>query len=134
MTDIPEHARRRARRRRVATEERAGIVTRMMRAAEGQVSEIETRLAGLQQQPGDRERDARTFAVLARTIQSLTAREALQDTDARRRRKKVADDHDDEDRIPASIDRLRRELSERLAKMAAGDSTRIPDATDEQGS
>lgn len=109
-------------RRRVLKEERLDLVTRMMRAAERQVRDIEIRLAESGQAPGDGERDARTLAVLARTLQSLTALDALHEPKAGKKKPVANDEDDDEDRIPASIDALRRELSNRMAGMVAGAS------------
>ena len=103
--------------------DRRQIVKRLMLAAEKQIQEIETRLAGTRQGPGAAERDARTLAVLARTMQSLTALDATRGTVPPRRRKTAIDD--DDDRIPDSIDALRRELSQRLEGMAAGDARRV---------
>lgn len=118
-------------RRKILKEDRVALVHRMMKAAERQVYDIEMRLAGTQQELGERERDARTLAVLAKTMQSLTALDALHEPKAGRRKKQIVDDDDDEDRIPESIDMLRRELSERLAGMAAGSPGRIPGEADE---
>ena len=118
-------------RRRIVKEDRIALVHRMMKAAERQVYDIEKRLADTQQALGDRERDARTLAVLAKTMQSLTALDAFHEPKAGRRKKQIVDDDGDEDRIPDSIDRLRRELSERLAGMAAGGSRRVSGAADE---
>jgi hypothetical protein len=104
-------------RRRILKEERLHMVERMMRVAERQIEEIEVRLAGSGQEPGANERDARTLAVLARTMQSLTALDTLQEpTTTGAKKKHVVDDNYDE--IPEDIDALRRELTERLAAMA----------------
>ena len=106
--------------------ERANLVTRMMRAAERQVRDIENRLAESGQAPGESERDARTLAVLARTLQSLAALDARHEPKAGPFRKKpLFDDEADQDRIPASIDALREELSRKLAGMAAGHAGRL---------
>jgi hypothetical protein len=74
------------------------------------------RLAGSGQEPGANERDARTLAVLARTMQSLTALDTLHEPKAGKTKKPAVDDNYDE--IPEDIDALRRELTERLAAMA----------------
>ena len=112
--------RRTVTRRRILKEERLTLVNRMMRAAERQVGEIEQRLAGSGQALGERERDARTLALLAKTLQSLTALDALHEPKTTGARKKHVVDDDDEDTIPADIDAIRRELSRSLAAMAAG--------------
>ncbi len=105
-------------RRRILKEERVHMVERMMRAAERQIRGIEERLAGTMQEPGESERDARTLAVLARTMQSLTALDALNEPKAGRK-KPVSNDEDDEDRIPESIDELRQSLARKLEAIIA---------------
>ena len=106
-------------RRRILKEERVHVVERMMRAAERHVGEIELRLAGTAQEPGARERDARTLAVLAKTMQSLTALDALHQP-AEFRNKKAQKTNGS---IPRSIDDLRRSVAEKLeAIIAARDS------------
>lgn len=134
---LPPMAKRRlVTRRRILKEERVHMVERMMRAAERQVREIELRLAGSGQAPGEAERDARTLAVLARTMQSLTALDTRHERDSpkpkpRARQTDILDDDDDPERIPGSIDALRRELSARLAGMAAGNQGPVPGEADE---
>ena len=119
LPPIPK--RKLAARRRSLKGERTILVLRMMRAAQAQVAEIETRLAGTKQAPGDSERDARTLAVLAKTIQSLAALDARDDKPERRKKKPLTDD-DDYDQIPEDIDALRRELTQRMEAMVEGDS------------
>lgn len=118
-------------RRRILKEERLHMVERMMRVAERQIEEIEVRLAGSGQEPGTNERDARTLAVLARTMQSLTALDALHESKTGHKTTKPVDDDDDEDTIPASIDALRQELSRRLAGMAGAHPGRVSREPDE---
>jgi len=103
-------------------QQRQALAARMMRAAERQVGEIETRLAGTAHAPGDSERDARTLAVLARTMQSLSALDAAHEPATPAKQRKALADDDDYDQIPADIDALRRELTQRLEAMAAGSS------------
>jgi hypothetical protein len=129
LPEVPK--RRMVVRRKILKENRIALVNRMMKTAERQVYEIEARLAGNKQAPGERERDARTLAVLAKTLQSLTAIDALHEPKAGRRNKKQdASDDDDEDFLPADIDAIRRELSERMEAMAAGHPERVPGETD----
>jgi hypothetical protein len=118
--------RRTVTRRRILKEERLTLVNRMMRAAERQVGEIEQRLASSGQAIGERERDARTLALLAKTLQSLTALDALHEPQAGRLKSKMTKDDNDKDAIPASIDALRQELSRRLAGMAGSNPGRVP--------
>jgi hypothetical protein len=128
LPEVPK--RRMVVRRKILKENRVALVNRMMKTAERQVYEIEARLAGSKQAPGEREQDARTLAVLAKTLQSLTAIDALHESKPTRKKKQPVDD-DDEDFLPADIDAIRRELSERMAAMAAGNPERVPGETDE---
>jgi hypothetical protein len=105
--------RRMVTRRRILKEERLTLVNRMMRAAERQVGEIEQRLAGSGQEIGERERDARTLALLAKTLQSLTALDALHEKDAPTRKASKNES------IPRSIDELRRSVAAKLAAIVA---------------
>jgi hypothetical protein len=105
--------RRTVTRRRILKQDRLTLVNRMMRAAERQVGEIEQRLAGSGQAIGERERDARTLALLAKTLQSLTALDALHEKDAPKR--KTSNDES----IPRSIDELRRSVAAKLAAIVA---------------
>ena len=116
---LPPIARRLPRKVSSPEKKRAGLVGRMMRAAEQQVVAIERRLADTQQQPGESERNARALAVLAKTVQSLVALDAHHKPKATQKEKVPADDHD-YDQIPDDIDALRRELTARLAAMAKG--------------
>ena len=126
----PLPKRRTVTRRRILKEERLKLVNRMMRAAERQVGEIEERLTEGGQALGERERDARTLALLAKTLQSLTALDALHEPKTTGARKKRVVDEDDEDTIPADIDAIRRELSRSLEAMAAGGARDIPGETE----
>ena len=60
-------------RRRRLSGDRVALVGRLWRTAEAQVRDIEERLARHQQQPDERERDARTLAVLVKTMRELSA-------------------------------------------------------------
>jgi hypothetical protein len=105
--------RRTVTRRKILKEDRLTLVNRMMRAAERQVGEIEQRLAGSGQALGERERDARTLALLAKTLQSLTALDALHEKDAPTRKTTKNES------IPRSIDELRRSVAAKLAAIVA---------------
>ncbi len=129
LPEVPK--RRMVVRRRILKENRIALVNRMMKTAERQVYEIEARLAGSKQAPDERERDARTLAVLAKTLQSLTAIDALHQPKAGKTRKRAEADDDDEDYLPADIDAIRRELSQRMEAMAAGGSSRVSGEADE---
>jgi hypothetical protein len=133
VTLLPALPKRRlAMQRRMLAEQRLALVERMMIAAEHQVCAIEVRLTGSGQEPAARERDARTLAVLVKTMQALVALEAMPKPDAMPGKKTItAPDDDDDDTIPADIDVLRRELSQRLEAMAAADAAGIPRPADE---
>ncbi len=118
-------------RRKILKENRIALVNRMMKTAERQVYEIEARLAGSKQAPDERERDARTLAILAKTLQSLTAIDALHEPKAGKTRKRVEADDDDDDYLPADIDAIRRELSQRMEAMAAGGPSRVSGEADD---
>ena len=118
-------------RRKIQKENRIALVNRMMKTAERQVYEIEARLAGSKQAPDERERDARTLAILAKTLQSLTAIDALHEPKAGKTRKRVEADDDDDDYLPADIDAIRRELSQRMEAMAAGGPSRVSGEADD---
>jgi hypothetical protein len=98
-----------ASRRRRFTGKRAVVVRRLWRTAEAQVSEIERRLIDETQQPEERERDARTLAVLARTLRDLDALDG--DNSGRQA--------PDDDTIPRDVDELRRSLSQKLEALVA---------------
>ncbi len=69
----------RAPRRRRLTGDRVALVGRLWRTAEAQVRDIEERLSRHAQQPDDRERDARTLAVLVKTMRELAALDDIRD-------------------------------------------------------
>ena len=108
---------------------RAALVARMIRATEMQVHEIEQRLEG-GAVPEGRERDARTLAVLAKTMRELIALDILTED--------KNTDHADDDDAPFDIDELRRELARRVdqirerrdAARAVGDHANAPGAAD----
>ena len=92
---------------------RASLVNRLWRAAERQAAEIEARLASFGEDR-DRERDARTLAVLARTVRELVA------IDARRRAEEAADrEAEDDDAMPRDLDALRDALARRIEQLRA---------------
>jgi hypothetical protein len=128
LPEVPK--RRMVVRRKILKENRVALINRMMKTAERQVYEIEARLAGSKQAPGERERDARTLAVLAKTLQSLTAIDALHERKPMQKKKPPVDD-DDEDYLPADIDGVYRELSKKLEAMAAGGSPGISGDADD---
>ena len=86
---------------------------RIWRAAEGQVRDIEDRLSASEQEPGDRERDARTLAMLARTLRELVV------LDERRPGTTKQSESDDDEPVPRDIDEFRRDLARRMDEFAA---------------
>jgi hypothetical protein len=109
----PIEKRKSVARRRIPKQERARMVERMMRAAERQITEIEQRLEGTRQEPGGTERDARTLAVLAKTMQSLLALDALHEKGAPKQKAPKNES------VPRSIDELRRSLARKLEAIIA---------------
>lgn len=110
---------------------RAKLVRRMWGAAERQVRQIETRLALDAIEPAEREREARTFAVLVKTLRDLTdldaarGKRAAKNADNARAGATAEVNYDD----PRQIDDFRRELARRIeAIKAGGDSEPAGDA------
>lgn len=106
--------------RRASTGNRAKLVGRLWRAAEAQVREIEVRLRRHQQQPDERERDARSLAVLVKTLRELSALDATTEGTAA----KADTDHDDAG--PRDIDEFRRELARRMDEIVAARAADVP--------
>ena len=75
--------------------------------------DIEERLARHQQQPDDRERDARTLAVLVKTMRELVALDDSRDGGA----SPADSEHDDGG--PRDLDEFRRELARRMDAIVA---------------
>jgi hypothetical protein len=94
---------------------RAALVARMWRTAERQVEEIEDRLKTAGLELAERESNARTLAVVARTLRELAAVD-----DAKRAGGKGASKDDNDDAVPRNIDDLRRTLAEKLEAIVAG--------------
>jgi hypothetical protein len=113
----------RSRRRRKLSGDRVALVGRLWRTAEAQVRDIEERLARHQQQPDDRERDARTLAVLVKTMRELAALDAIRDGGA----SPADSDHDDGG--PRDLDEFRRELARRMDAIVAARAAGVPGET-----
>lgn len=96
-------------RRRAATRRRTRLVNRLWQAAEQQVAEIEARLASLSGDPVQLEREAKTLAVIARTLRDLAAL----DDETRPR----ADEDSDAGTPARSLAAFRAELAQRLAAL-----------------
>jgi hypothetical protein len=104
---------RRSPRRRKLSGDRVALVSRLWRTAEAQVRDIEERLAHHQQQPDDRERDARTLAVLVKTMRELVALDDIRDGAA------APADSEHDDAAPRDLDEFRRELARRMDAIVA---------------
>jgi hypothetical protein len=100
---------------------RKALVARLWRTAERQVAEIEGRLAAAGLEVSERESNARTLAIVAKTLRELSAIDA----GARTRGKKAPTDKDD-DPVPRNIDDLRRALARKLEAFAAEKTDRVP--------
>jgi hypothetical protein len=86
----------------------------MWRTAERQVEEIEARLAVAGIELAERESNARTLAVVAKTLRELSA---VDEGAAARRKEKPKDDDDDTDTVPRNVDDLRRELARKMGAL-----------------
>lgn len=108
---------------------RARVVARLWRTAERQVSEIEARLASLDGEPQALEREAKTLAIIAKTVRDLVAidaeaREARncptcteQDRTHGARKSRPIQAEDDEDPGPQDLEGFRAELARRLDQL-----------------
>jgi hypothetical protein len=97
------------RRRRRLKGDRVALVARLWRTAEAQVRDIEDRLLRDAQPPDERERDARTLAVLVKTLRELSA---LDEAGA-------PPEAEDDDDGPRDIDEFRRDLARRMDAFVA---------------
>jgi hypothetical protein len=98
---------------------RTALVARMWRTAERQVEEIEERAAVVGLDVAERESNARTLAVVARTLRELSAVDQAQKS-----RGKEVKNEDDDDAVPRNIDDLRRALARKLEAFVAGTENR----------
>jgi hypothetical protein len=91
---------------------RASLITRMWRTAERQVEEIEDRLAVAGLEIAERESNARTLAIVVKTLREL---EAVDEAEKSRKGKKQPSDDDiDDDPVPRDMDEFRNELARRI--------------------
>lgn len=104
---VPAASSRPAARSRPPARRRRQLVGRLWHAAEQQVAEIEARLASLSGDPAQLEREAKTLAVIARTLRDLSALE-----EEARNRAEVSPDAGNPARTLAAF---RAELAQRLA-------------------
>jgi len=92
---------------------RARLVSRLWKTAEGQVAEIEARLLAMRDDPQVLERDAKTLAIIARTLRDLVALDAETKAPAR---KDHADEHTNPD-APRDLATFRAELARKLDEL-----------------
>lgn len=91
---------------------RAALVARMWKTAERQVEEIEDRLKAAGLELAERESNARTLAIVAKTLRELSIVDEAKQT--RKGRKRPPDDDIDDDPVPRDINEFRRELARRI--------------------
>jgi hypothetical protein len=101
---------------------RAALVARMWRTAERQVEEIEDRLAVAGLDLAERESNARTLAVVAKTLRELVAVD-----EAKQPRGKEGSKDDDDQAVPRNIEDLRQALARKLEAFVAGTADTVPD-------
>jgi hypothetical protein len=122
MPPVPRRRQVLKKRHRALKTDSVSLTNRLLRTAERQVREIETRLSAREQPPVERERDVRMLMNLTRALRDL---QVLQKSPkAAEPAEPVEEDDGDPDRLPASIDALRRELSHKLAGMVASEEAR----------
>ena len=122
MPPVPRRRQVLKKRHRALKTDSVSLTNRLLRTAERQVREIETRLSAREQPPVERERDvAHADESDARAARPAGAAE---EPKAAEPAEPVEEDDGDPDRLPASIDALRRELSHKLAGMVASEEAR----------
>jgi hypothetical protein len=116
MAPIPRRRDASNKRRPPLKPDPVSLTSRLIRAAERQVVDIETRLSARTQPPVERERDVRMLMNLTRALRDLYA---MQEPAPRRNkidsRKPVNPDDEDEDMLPADIAALVEEFNQKLA-------------------
>jgi len=95
------------------TSDRSSVIQRLWHAADMQVREIETRLGHEGQEAADRDRDARSLAVLARTLKELRAFDQTKPAASKAGVTPDSDEH------PRDLDELRRSLASKLERIIA---------------
>jgi hypothetical protein len=126
---LPALPRRIVRNRKVTAGDRLSLIGRLVRSSERQIAEIERR-AGFESENGDK--DARTLALIARTLRELTAVDALNREMTRRKKAPQAHDTDDgkERTVPRNVDDLRRSLARKLEAIIAERDSELPGEAD----
>jgi hypothetical protein len=106
--------------RSIDSEQRAALVRRLWRTAEGRVKEIEARLTLDTLAPAERERDARAMAVLVKTLRDINELDAERDRKTSKRDGNAAATPEENYDDPRQIDEFRRELARRIAAINGG--------------
>lgn len=106
---------------------RKRVVSRLWRTAERQVAEIETRMRGLGDDPQALERDAKTLAIIAKTVRDLVAIDGEAGELAKSKENKAAHGSKnarpdpkatgDDENGPRDIEGFRAELARRLDEL-----------------
>jgi hypothetical protein len=104
---------------------RGALIARMWRTAERQVGEIEDRLKAAGIELAERESNARTLAIVARTLRELSA---VDEADKARGKEASKDNNDDVP--PRNIDELRSSLAKKLEAFIGGPGSAVPDRAD----
>jgi hypothetical protein len=90
-----------------ASGDRGALVSRLWRTAEAQLREVARQLKEGAAEPAEREKDARTLAVLVKTLRELNALEA----------ERAAETPREEESDVRDLDDFRRELAERIDRL-----------------
>lgn len=118
MPPLPRRRQVLKKRHRALSADSVSLTNRLLRTAERQVREIETRLSQREQPPVERERDVRMLMNLTRALRDLRAMRKSEPT------AKPDHEDDDENMIPQSVEVLRQELSRKLHAMAESAGTK----------
>jgi hypothetical protein len=104
--------------RRLGNAARRAMIARLWHSAHDEVDELSQRLARAAgaAPDGERERNTRLLATLARTLQQLMALDPM--PTSRPAKKDVP--RDDDDSVPRDLDELRRELARRVDRLRRG--------------
>ena len=104
---------------------RGALIARMWRTAERQVGEIEDRLKAAGLELAERESNARTLSIVARTLRELSAVDEANTT----RGEEASKDNND-DAPPRNIDELRSALADKLEAFVARTVDAVPGRTE----
>jgi len=97
------------------------MIRRMMRAAERQLADVELRLPPHGVEAAEPERNARTLAVVVRTIRDLSALDETQ------RKLSGGRNKSNDEALPRNVDDLRRSLLSKLETLVAEQQAEVPE-------